>query len=280
MLDQVENLKKLRADLDEQIAQLEAIANTFNVNEDAAANKAAVDAQRMAIDKKIAALNKTKQELSKPGTTLEEEQLDEEALNEMAFSLKKGIAPNEKIEPRYKKENFKKIVDLILSKVDDKKTMADVARELGVRQQQIRPVVSDLIDAGILEKGEAESKAGKDIPNKPGPKATEKPAAEPKAAKAKAAPAAKAEKPSAKPTTATAEPVDKEDAAALKAAANVKGGALTAGEKYGKLKASLDAKTAELKALAGSPDMEKRKALTAEKMRIEAAIEKLKQVKM
>jgi chromosome segregation ATPase len=74
MLDQVENLKKLRDELDAQIAQLETIANTFNVNEDAAANKAAVDAQRMAIDKRIAALNKTKQELSKPGTTLEEEQ--------------------------------------------------------------------------------------------------------------------------------------------------------------------------------------------------------------
>ena len=111
---------------------------------------------------------------------------EEDQLNEMAFALKKGIAPSEKIEPRYKKENFKKVVDLILSKVDGTKTMADVARELGVIQQKIRPVVSDLLDAGILEKGEAESKAGKDTANKPGPKSK----AEPKE-KAEKAPKAK-----------------------------------------------------------------------------------------
>ena len=96
--------------------------------------------------------------------------LEEMSLNEMAFSLKKGIKPSEKIEPRYKKENYKKVVDLILSKVDDKKTMADIARELGVVQQKIRPVVADLINVGILEKGEAESKSGKNTDNKPNPK--------------------------------------------------------------------------------------------------------------
>ena len=69
MLNQVENLKKLRDELDAQIAQLETIANTFNVNEDAAANKAAMDAKKTALDKEIAALNKQKQALSKPGTT-------------------------------------------------------------------------------------------------------------------------------------------------------------------------------------------------------------------
>lgn len=100
--------------------------------------------------------------------------IEEDQLNEMAFALKKGIAPNEEIEPRYKKEKFKKVVDTILSKVDGKKTMADVARELGVIQQKIRPVVSDLIAVGVLEKGEAESKAGKDTANKPGPKAEPK----------------------------------------------------------------------------------------------------------
>jgi hypothetical protein len=120
------------------------------------------------------------------GQNIKEEELEEDILNEMAFALKKGIAPSEKIEPRYKKENFKKVVDLILSKVDGTKTMADVARELGVIQQKIRPVVSDLLDAGILEKGEAESKAGKDTANKPGPKSK----AEPKE-KAEKAPKAK-----------------------------------------------------------------------------------------
>jgi hypothetical protein len=98
--------------------------------------------------------------------------LSEEDLNEMAFALKKGIDPNEEIEPRYKKEKFKKVVDTILSKVDGKKTMADVARELGVIQQKIRPVVSDLIAVGVLEKGEAESKAGKNTSNKSTKKAS------------------------------------------------------------------------------------------------------------
>ena len=137
------------------------------------------------------------------GQNIKEEELEEDILNEMAFALKKGIAPSEKIEPRYKKENFKKVVDLILSKVDGTKTMADVARELGVIQQKIRPVVSDLLDAGILEKGEAESKAGKDTANKPGPKS-------------KAEPKEKAEKaPKAEPKKAEAE--DDEVAAATKA---------------------------------------------------------------
>jgi hypothetical protein len=45
------------------------------------------------------------------------------------------------------------------------------------------------------------------------------------------------------------------------------------------LKKALDDKTAELKAMSGSTDMDKRKALTAEKYRIESAIEKLKKVK-
>jgi hypothetical protein len=131
------------------------------------------------------------------GQNIKEEELEEDQLNEMAFALKKGLAPSEKLEPRYKKENFKKVVDLILSKVDGKKTMADVARELGVIQQKIRPVVSDLIDAGILETGEAESKSGKDAVNKPGPKAKAK-----KTPKAKPAMAPKAE------------PMDDEDAEA------------------------------------------------------------------
>ena len=269
---------ELRKKLDaivREIEQLEITAAAFNVNElafeVAGKNKKAV----MSFKDKTAADTFGRENQVKV-TPLEEEQLDEETLNEMAFSLKKGLAPSEKLEPRYKKENFKKVVDLILSKVDGKKTMADVARELGVIQQKIRPVISDLIDAGILETGEAESKSGKDVPNKPGRKATEKPAAAPKSTKEKAAPATKAEKPAA----TKAEPVDKEDAAAMKMAASVKGGALTAGEKYGKLKKALETKTAELKALAGSTDMEKRKALTAEKMRIEDAMEKLKQVKM
>jgi hypothetical protein len=172
----------------------------FALREGDAEDKAAQMAALKATDLEIKALQKKKAELQKTGVA--ETQLEEDQLNEMAFALKKGIDPSEKIEPRYKKENFKKVVDLILSKVDGKKTMADVARELGVIQQKIRPVVSDLLDAGILEKGEAESKAGKDTDNKPGPKAKEK-EEKPKAEKA---PKAKAEK---------VEPADSEDKEAI-----------------------------------------------------------------
>lgn len=174
----------------------------------------ALQKQKDAIEKQKAPLIKKEADISKKIADLEKKQadaevkssstLEEDQLNEMAFTLKKGLAPSEKLEPRYKKENFKKVVDLILSKVDGKKTMADVARELGVIQQKIRPVVSDLLDAGILEKGEAESKAGKDVANKPGPKSKEeKPA--------------KKETPKAEPKKIS-EPTDDEDVAATKAA--------------------------------------------------------------
>jgi hypothetical protein len=165
------------------------------LHEGEAEDKAAKAAELKAIDAKQKALDAERKDTMKGGA------LEEETLNEMAFALKKGLTPSEKLEPRYKKENFKKVVDLILSKVDGKKTMADVARELGVIQQKIRPVVSDLIDTGILEKGEAESKSGKDSINKPDPKA-------------------KAEKPSiSTPSTTTmSEPEDDEDAEAAKSA--------------------------------------------------------------
>jgi len=275
MLDHVEELKKMRDNLNDQIAQLEATAHTFNVNEDAAANKAATDAQRVAIDKKIAALNKTKQELSKPGVALEEEQLDEETLNEMPFiGGEKGAelfaaikTASEKLKDKFPDATAKDISKIILSKKKRPELAPEVEDALMAQEEKYGDDPKYTANLGGPQTEKAVAKAlGEYEPGQRGRKATEKPAAEPKAAKAKAAPAAKAAKakaapaakaakPAAKPTTATAEPVDKEDAAALKAAANVKGGALTAGEKYGKLKASLDAKTAELKALSGSTDM-------------------------
>jgi len=284
MLDQVENLKKLRADLDEQIAQLEAIANTFNVNEDAAANKAAVDAQRMAIDKKIAALNKTKQELSKPGTTLEEEQLDEETLNEMPFiGGEKGAelfaaikTASEKLKDKFPDASAKDISKIILSKKKRPELAPEVEDALLAQEEKYGDDPKYTANLGGPQTEKAVAKAlGEYEPGARGRKATEKPAAEPKAAKpapAKATPA-KAE-PKAK-----MEPEDKADAAAMRAAANSKGGT-TRAEKYGMLRNELERVTAELKSLAGSPDMETRKKLSADKMRIELAMDKLKQVKI
>jgi hypothetical protein len=288
MLDQVENLKRLRADLDDQIAQLEAIANTFNVNELAfevtGKNKKTVTSFK---DKSTADAFARDNQVKV--TPLEEEQLDEETLNEMPFiGGEKGTelfnaikSASEKLKDQFPDATAKDISKIILSKKKRPEFAPEVEDALMAQEEKYGDDPKYTSNLGGPQTEKAVAKAlGEYEPGQRGRKSTEKPAAEPKSTKSKTSPAAKAEKPAAKPTTTTTEPVDKEDAAAMKMAASVKGGALNAGDKYGKLKKALDAKTAELKAMVGSPDMEKRKALTAEKMRIEAAIEKLKQVKM
>ncbi len=189
MLDQVENLKNLRADLDEQIAQLEAIANTFNVNEDAAANKAATDAQRMAIDKKITALNKTKQELSKPGVALEEEQLDEETLNEMPFiGGEKGAelfaaikTASEKLKDKFPDATAKDISKIILSKKKRPEFAPEVEDALMAQEEKYGDDPKYTANLGGPQTEKAVAKAlGEYEPGQRGRKATEKPAAEPK----------------------------------------------------------------------------------------------------
>lgn len=295
MLNQVENLKKLRDELDAQIAQLEVIANTFNVNEDAAANKAAMDAKKTALDKEIAALNKQKQELSKPGTALEETQLDEETLNEMPFiGGEKGAelfaaikSASEKLKDQFPDATAKDISKIILSKKKRPELAPEVEDALMAQEEKYGDDPKYTANLGGPQTEKAVAKAlGEYEPGARGRKSTEKPAAEPKAkaepkaAKEKAAPAPKAEKP-AVTKAAPAEPADKEDAAAMKMAASVKGGVLTKAEKYNKLKVAFENIADELKSLAKDTtpaSMEKRKALTTEKMRIEAAMSKLKQV--
>jgi len=183
MLDQVENLKRLRADLDEQIAQLEAIANTFNVNEDAAANKAATDAQRVAIDKKIAALNKTKQELSKPGVALEE------TLNEMPFiGGEKGAElftaiknASEKLKDQFPDATAKDISKIILSKKKRPEFAPEVEDALMAQEEKYGDDPKYTANLGGPQTEKAVAKAlGEYEPGQRGRKATEKPAAEPK----------------------------------------------------------------------------------------------------
>ena len=62
------------------------------LREDEAAEKAAKDAQVKATDLEIKALQKKKAELMKTGVA--EVALEEDTLNEMAFTLKKGLAPS------------------------------------------------------------------------------------------------------------------------------------------------------------------------------------------
>lgn len=287
MLNQVENLKKLRDELDAQIAQLEVIANTFNVNEAGLFGlkdpKNASKGFAATIDPDDAT-EKSPEFQSKYKKLSEEEQLDEmakisepiqNAINIAIDRLKSQfpditsdqiakILTSKKESPKYAPELVKALED------DEKMYGGDVNYSPGIKFPQTLKAVAKAL-------GEYE-------PGPRGRKATEKPAAEPKAAKEKAAPSPKAEKPAA-PKAAPAkaepkakmEPEDKADAAAMKAAAKSKGGT-TRAEKYGILRNELERVTAELKSLAGSSDMETRKKLSADKMRIEMAMDKLKQV--
>ena len=217
---------------------------------------------------------------------------EEETLNEMPFiGGEKGAelfaaikSASEKLKDQFPDATANDISKIILSKKKRPEFAPEVEDALMAQEEKYGADPKYTASLGGPQTERAVAKAlGEYEPGPRGRTATEKPAAEPKPKsepKAQSTPTAKPEKPAAKPTTPTTKPVDKEDEAAMKLAANIKGSALTAGDNYGKLKAALDAKTAELKALAGSTDMEKRKALTAEKMRIEAAIETLKQIKM
>ena len=295
MLDQVENLKKLRDDLDAQIAQLESIANTFNVNEaglfglkdpkNASKGFAATLDPDDATEKSPEFLSKYKK-LSE-----EEEQLDEETLNEMPFiGGEKGAelfaaikTASEKLKDQFPDATSKDISKIILSKKKRPELAPEVEDALMAQEEKYGDDPKYTANLGGPQTEKAVAKAlGEYEPGARGRKATEKPAAAPKAEKpaaAKAAPAAKAT-----PTTKAApaakakmEPEDKADAAAMKAAASSKGGSSRA-EKYGMLRNELERITAELKSLAGSPDMDTRKKLTADKMRIEMAMDKLKQI--
>lgn len=268
---QVEELKALRDSLDNQIREIEELANLLNVNEGPAEDKAAMDAERLAIDKKIAALNKHKQDLAKPGAsaTLEETQLDEETLNEMPFiGGEKGAelfnaikVSSEKLKDQFPEATAKDISKIILSKKKRPELAPEVEDALMAQEEKYGSDPNYTATLGGPQTERAVTKAlGEYTPGQRGRKPMEKPATTPKST------------PSA--------PEKDEDSKALAAAekgAESKG--TSSQDKYSTLKKALDAKTAELKAMSGSADMEKRKALTAEKYRIESAIEKLKKVK-
>ena len=294
LLQQVEELKQMRDDLDRQIDQLEIIANTFNVNEDAAANKAAMDAKKTALDKEIAALNKQKQELSKPGTALEEnEQLNEMAKISEPIQNAIAIATN-RLKSQFPEITPNQIKDILTSKKKSPEYAPELVKALEDDEKMYGGDKKYVPGIGGPQTLRAVNKAlGEYEPQPRGRKAGEpkadKPSAEPKAKSEKPSTpktekpsTPKAEKPAAeKPAAAKTEPVDKEDAAATKMAASVKGGALNKAEKYGKLEKEYNRISAELKSLAKdtSPEgMAKRKALSGDKIRIEQAMAKLKQI--
>ncbi len=281
MLDQVENLKKLRDELDAQIAQLETIANTFNVNELAfevtGKNKKTVTSFK---DKSTADAFARDNQVKV--TPLEEEQLDEETLNEMPFiGGEKGAelfaaikTASEKLKDKFPDASAKDISKIILSKKKRPELAPEVEDALLAQEEKYGDDPKYTANLGGPQTEKAVAKAlGEYEPGARGRKATEKPAAATKAEK----PAAAKPAPAKAEPKAKMEPEDKADAAAMKAAASSKGGT-TRAEKYGMLRNELERVTSELKSLAGSSDMETRKKLSADKMRIELAMDKLKQV--
>jgi len=292
MLDQVENLKKLRDDLDAQIAQLEAIANTFNVNEAGLFGlkdpKNASKGFAATLDPDDATEKSPEFQSKYKKLSEEEEQLDEMAKITEPIQAAITIATN-RLKSQFPEITADQIKNIITSKKKSPEYAPELVKALEDDEKMYGGGQKYTIGIGGPQTLRAVKKAlGEYEPGPRGPKAGEpKAAAEPKAKSSsteKPAAAPKAEKPaSTKPAPAKAEPKakmepeDKADAAAMKAASKSKGGT-TRAEKYGMLRNELERVTAELKSLAGSPDMDTRKKLTADKMRIEMEMDKLKQI--
>jgi len=301
LLKQAEELKQMRDDLTRQIDQLEIIANTFNVNEMAfkvTGNKG--EAVTSFKDKTTAdAFGRENRVKVTP--------LSEETLNEMPVYKVADKEGFKKTLEKYKSNppSKNKALDIILTSLEkhgevdtqelSKRAGKDSAtfNNAEIRKFVARPEDEDFVtkqgeplidftpflekerkERNKTEKPSAASKPEKTATSKASKPASEKKAETPKAEKT-AAPKTE------KPATTKAEPVDKEDTAALRAAAKVKGGALTKAEKYAKLNKEFNRIDTELRSLAKdtSPEaMTKRKALSADKIRIEQAMAKLKQI--
>lgn len=287
LLKQVEELKQMRDDLDRQIDQLEIIANTFNVNEAGLFGLKNPDDAKKGYQSTIDPDDTTEKSpdfLRKYKKLSEEEQLNEMPFigGEKGAELEKAIqSATSKLKAKFPEATASDISKIILSKKKRPELAPEVETALEDQEEKYgddpkyNPALGGPQTLRAVEKAMGEREAGQRGRKAGEPKA-DKPAAEPKA---------KAEKPSTpkaeKPAAAKTEPADKEDAAATKMAASVKGGALNKAEKYGKLEKELNRISAELKSLAKdtSPEaMAKRKALSGDKIRIEQAMAKLKQI--
>jgi hypothetical protein len=122
-------------------------------------------------------------------TTFKEAQLEEDALNEMAYDI--TIKNPEKLaklkdeikdSPKEGKKLLYKVIDIIQRDKKENKPIRqrDIANELELIQQKVNPFVNLLIDLEILEKGESVTGVTK---KKVTDKAQGRPAGEPKAEK-------------------------------------------------------------------------------------------------
>lgn len=132
------------------------------LSEDMAADKAAQDAKKVAIDKEITALQKKKAELSKgPQSALAEEEIAELARLATVIKIGNPEAVNA-ARAKYKGNWKSELLDKVEQAGDAGITQVDLARELGKVdefgdpvQQLINPIVRELIASGAITKGEA-----------------------------------------------------------------------------------------------------------------------------
>jgi hypothetical protein len=146
---------------------------------------------------------KTAKTTGKPISIAEEEQLNEMAWDIVIAQPDKLSKLQDKLKDSTKKgeQKLAKALEIIQNTKKEGKPIRqrDIANEMGLIQQQINPLINQLIDVGILEKGESV----KGVTKK---KITDKPQGKP--AKAAVAPKVKAA------MAPKAEPMDSEDAEA------------------------------------------------------------------
>jgi hypothetical protein len=223
LLKQAEELKQMRDDLTRQIEQLEIIANTFNVNEAGLFGLKNPDDAKKGYQSTIDPDDTTEKSadfLRKYKKLNEEEQLNEMPFigGEKGAELEKAIqSATSNIKSKFPEATASDISKIILSKKKRPELAPEVESALEDQEEKYgddpkyNPTLGGPQTLRAVEKAMGEREVGQR-----GRKATEKPAAEkkPSAPKAEKTAAPKTEKPAA----SKAEPVDKEDAAALRAA--------------------------------------------------------------
>lgn len=122
------------------------------LNEDAAADKAAIDAGKIAIDKKVIALQKKKQELAKDTSTLAETDVNEMARLAKGFKLANpNIDSAQFATKRVSGVPLSDIIDYIRENPGVEKAALQSQFNF-VRPQIANALVNGLLDAGVLTK--------------------------------------------------------------------------------------------------------------------------------
>jgi hypothetical protein len=145
----INELKTMKAKELRRLVQ-EAIKEVLN--EDAAADKAAIDAEKLAVDRKVLALQKKKQELAKDTSTLAENDIDEMARLAKGFKLADpNIDSAQFATKRVSGVPLSDIIDYIRENPGVEKAALQSQFNF-VRPQIANALVNGLLDAGVLTK--------------------------------------------------------------------------------------------------------------------------------